>query len=456
MNTVASLLSTLSGWVWGPPMLVFFVLTGLLLTFRLRGLQFWALPHMLRLIFRKDPNGEGEVSHFQALTTALSATVGIGNIVGIAMAVKMGGPGAVFWLFVMGWVGIATKYSEAVLAVKYRVNDATGYRGGPMYYLTRGLKAPWLGLLFAIFTAVACFGIGNMTQANATAKVFQSTFSIDPRWTGIVLAVLTGAVILGGIKSIGKVTSIIVPLKVGLYFLGCLTVIFVHWSRVPQAIHLVLVHAFTPMAAVGGFAGATVAAAIRFGIARGVFANEAGLGSAPIAAAAARTNDPVTQALVSGSQVFIDSCCVCMMTALVVLTSNAWTQGLPADQLTAAAFGEVFGKAGIIFIALATASFAYSTLVGWNYYGESAIVYLFGGKALLPYRLLFCVLVFVGATAKLETVWAFSDVANGLMAIPNLIALFLLSGVVQKETQRYFAQRKAARDTLAATAPYGE
>jgi alanine or glycine:cation symporter, AGCS family len=442
MQALEQLVSTLSNLVWGPIMLTLLVGTGLYLTIILKGLQFRALPHALKLIWHKDHHHEGDISHFAALMTALAATVGIGNIVGVATAITLGGPGAVFWMWVTGLVGMATKYGEAVLAVKYREKGAHGMRGGPMYYLAKGAGLPWLGTLFAVFTACAAFGIGNMTQSNATAKILEATFHIPVMTTGIVLSLLTGMVILGGIRSIGKFTSMLVPVMIVGYVGASLWVLALNASAIPHAFGLIFYHAFNPSAATGGFVGATVAAAMRFGIARGVFSNESGLGSAPIAAAAARTNDPVKQALVSMTQTFIDTLVVCTMTALVILTATSWTQGVSAATLTSASMAESLGSTGNFIVAIATALFAYSTLIGWNYYGEKAIEYLLGTKAIAPYRVLFTICVMVGAMMSLEFVWNFSDLANGLMAIPNLIGLLLLSKIIKQETERYFSQQK--------------
>lgn len=438
MQAFESLISTLSAWVWGPPMLALLVGTGLYLTVLLGGLQFRALPLALRLIFDKDHGHAGDISHFAALMTALAATVGIGNIVGVATAITLGGPGAVFWMWVTGLVGMVTKYSEAVLAVKYREKGEHGMRGGPMYYLAKGANLPKLGWLFALFTALATFGIGNMTQANSTAKIFQTTFQVEPWVTGVVLMTLTALVILGGIRSIGKFTSLLVPFMIIGYVGAALTVLTLNAAEIPGALALIFGHAFSPASASGGFAGASVAAAMRFGIARGVFSNESGLGSAPIAAAAARTKEPVKQALVSMTQTFIDTLVVCTMTALVILTADSWNQGVSAGQVTGASFAETLGDAGQIFVALATSIFAFSTLIGWNYYGEKAIEYLFGARAIRIYRIAFIATVIVGAMLELELVWNFSDLMNGMMALPNLIALLMLSNVVKQETRRYF------------------
>lgn len=442
MQALEEIIAALSSIVWGPPMLTLLVGTGLYLTFILKGLQFRVLPHAFKLIWAKDHGSEGDISHFAALMTALAATVGIGNIVGVATAITLGGPGAVFWMWMTGLVGMATKYSEAVLAIKYREKGEHGMRGGPMYYLAKGVGLPWLGTLFAVFTACAAFGIGNMTQANATAKIFEATFQIPTEATGIVLTLLTGLVIIGGIKTIGRFTSFLVPIMIGIY-VGCsLWVLALNFDEIPHAFGLIFGAAFSPSAATGGFLGATVAAAMRYGIARGVFSNESGLGSAPIAAAAARTNDPVKQALVSMTQTFIDTLVVCTMTAMVILTATSWTQGVNASELTSASMAETLGNSGSIIVAIATALFAYSTLIGWNYYGEKAIEYLFGPRAIKIYRVFFTVAVMVGAVVSLEFVWNFSDLMNGMMAIPNLIGLLWLSPIIRLETERYFSSLK--------------
>lgn len=442
MQAIEDLVATLSGIIWGPYMLALLVGTGLYLTIMLKGLQFRALPHAFKLIFSKDEGEEGDISQFAALMTALAATVGIGNIVGVATAITLGGPGAVFWMWVTGLVGMATKYSEAVLAVKYREKGEHGMRGGPMYYLSKGAGLPWLGTLFAIFTACAAFGIGNMTQANAAAEILESTFQIPTQTTGITLTILTGLVILGGIKAIGKFTSFLVPFMIVAYVSCALWALAAHVTEIPEAFGLIFYHAFNPSAASGGFAGATIAAAMRFGIARGVFSNESGLGSAPIAAAAARTSDPVKQALVSMTQTFIDTLVVCTMTALVILTATSWTQGVSAGELTSASITETLGETGGIIVAIATVSFAFSTLIGWSYYGEKAIEYLFGGSAIKIFRVLFTMAVMIGAITSLEFVWNFSDLMNGLMAIPNLIGLLLLSKIIKSESERYFTAYK--------------
>lgn len=443
MEFIENIISTLSGIVWGAPMLILLVGTGIYLTIILKGMQFWALPHALKLIFHKESDGEGEISHFAALMTALAATVGIGNIVGVATAITLGGPGAVFWMWVTGLVGMATKYSEAVLAVKYRQQGHHhGFKGGPMYYLTYGLKMPKLGMAFAIFTALAAFGIGNMTQANAVANILDSQMGV-PTWvTGVVLLTLTAVVILGGIKSIGRFTSFLVPFMILVYVAVALIILAMNVDKIGAAFGLIFSHAFNPIAAGGGFAGATIATAMRYGIARGVFSNESGLGSAPIAAAAAKTSDPVRQALVSMTQTFIDTLVVCTMTALIILIAPFWQQGVSPGSLTMQSFELYLGSFGSVVVVLSTALFAYSTILGWSYYGEKAFEYIFGERFIRLYRVLFIAVVMVGAMMKLEFVWNFSDLMNGMMAIPNLIALLMLSKVISSESKRYFNSLK--------------
>ncbi|WP_324171136.1 sodium:alanine symporter family protein [Sulfurimonas sp.] len=442
MESLNQIISDISSLVWGVPMLTLLVGTGLYLTIRLKGLQFWALGHAFKLILKDEKDAKGDISNFQALMTALAATVGIGNIVGVATAITMGGPGAVFWMWVTGLVGMATKYSEAILAVKYREEGTNGFKGGPMYYLANGANLPKLGYAFAFFTILASFGIGNMTQANAVAHALSTQFSIEPWVSGIALLTVTSFVILGGIKSIGKTASILIPFMILVYISTALVIIIMNFDKVGDAFGLIFYHAINPIAAGGGFLGAAVASAIRYGIARGVFSNESGLGSAPIAAAAARTDDPVKQALVSMTQTFIDTLVVCTMTALIILMAPVWMTGGSAGELTLKSFEFFLGDTGAIIIVFATVLFAYSTILGWSYYGERAFEYIFGEKSIKIYRVVFVSFVLVGAMMELKFVWNFSDVANGLMAVPNLIALLILSKVVVEETDRYFNLKK--------------
>lgn len=438
MDQLESIVTTLSSWVWGGPMLVLLFGTHIYLTIRLGGLQFKTLPLAFKIIFTKSDDSDGDISHFSTLMTALAATVGIGNIVGVATAITLGGPGAIFWMWLTGLLGMATKYSEALLAVKYREKGPNGMQGGPMYYLAKGANLPKLGAIFAFCTFIAAFGAGNMVQANSTASIFLNIFDIPLEVTGVVLALLTGLVIIGGIKSIGKFTSLFVPVMILLYFFVIITALIMNFERVPDAFVLIFNHAFSSHAATGGFVGATLAAAIRFGVARGLFSNEAGLGSAPIVAAAAKTNDPVKQALVSMTGTFIDTVVICTLTAVTILSTDIWTQGISSADLTAQSVQSILGNTGSIIIALCTALFAFSTLIGWSFYGEKAFEYLFGSNSVKSYRVVFTLIVYIGATMSLGFVWNFADLMNGLMAIPNLIGVFLLSKIIKSETDRYF------------------
>lgn len=444
LSSFEGLVGKVGAFAWGPPMLIFLVGTGFWLTIALRGLQFRKLWYSLylALVKRKEETDEpGDISHFQALMTALSATVGTGNIAGVATAIAAGGPGALFWMWITGLVGMATKYSEAVLAVKYRKVDADGtMSGGPMYYISKGLGWKWLGTLFAIFAAVAAFGIGNMVQSNSVADALEATFNVPFYVTGIILMIFTAIVILGGIKTIGKVTGVLVPIMIVFYMAGALIILVLKIDAIPTALALIVKQAFTPTAASGGFLGAGVMMAIRMGVARGVFSNESGLGSAPIAAAAAQTKHPVTQALVSMTQTFIDTIVVCTMTGLVLILTGAWDSGKTGAELTVFAFQSGF-PGGDYIVTIGLVLFAYSTILGWSYYGEKSIEFLFGEKAVMPYRIAFVIFVGIGAVAKLNIVWSLSDAFNGLMAIPNLIGLLLLSPVIVKETKSYFESK---------------
>jgi len=436
MQAFEALVAKLGNIVWGPPMLVLLVGTHIYLTFRLRFIQKY-LGKAIKLSLTRTSEGEGDVSHFGALTTALAATVGTGNIVGVATAVGLGGPGAVFWLWITGVFGIATKYAEALLSVKYRVKNQLGQMaGGPMYVLERGLKMKWLGVLFALFTAIAGFGIGVGVQANSIADMVKNTFNI-PTWiTGLIIAVLTAIVIIGGIKSIARVCEALVPFMAIVYILGCLIIILMNISALPGAIVTILKSAFTGQAMVGGFAGAGVIQAIRYGVARGVFSNESGLGSAPIAAAAAQTPNPARQALVQMTGTFWDTVVICLLTGLVLVTTGAWQTGLKGAALTKAAFEQI-PVVGPITLTLGLLTFVYSTILGWSYYCEKAVEYLFGTKAVMPYRWLWVAVAFIGSVMSLGLVWDIADVLNGMMAIPNLISLIALSGVLVAETKKY-------------------
>lgn len=441
----------LGGIVWGPYLLIPLLLgTGLYLTIRLGGLQFLKLGPALRLglIKRKDVGSEGDISQFQALTTALAATVGTGNIVGVATALAIGGPGALFWMWVTGLLGMASKYTEAFLAVRYRTVDSAGERnGGPQMYLEKGIKGPLgkvLAWSFTIFTVLASFGIGNMTQGNSIAANMENSFSV-PTWvTGAVLTVFALLVLVGGIKAIGKVTAGFVPIMIVFYVLAALYILLANITDVPAALVLIFTDAFTGSAAVGGFTGSVLIIAIQYGVARGIFSNESGMGSAAIAAAAAKTSHPVRQGLVSMTQTFIDTIIVVTMTGLVVITTGAYTftddsgEQISASLMTGEAFSHGLpGQWGHWVVTIALAMFAFSTILGWAYYGERTMEKIAGRRAVMPYRVFFSLIVFVGCTTTLGVVWNFSDVMNGLMALPNLIGMLILSGLVARETRLY-------------------
>lgn len=451
MEQLAEWLGTISSWIWGPWFLIPLLLgTGLYLTIRLGGLQFHKLGAGLHLgiLRRKDDDEEGDISQFQALTTALAATVGTGNIVGVATAIGVGGPGALFWMWVTGVVGMVSKYAEAFLAVRFRKTDAKGEKsGGPQYYLEHGIKHPIgkvLAISFAVFAVLASFGIGNMTQGNSIASNVEFSFGIAPWITGLVLAVHALLVLVGGIKSIGKVTAALVPFMIVFYVVAALYILIVNIVDLPAALALIFTDAFTGTAATGGFLGSTIMLAVRYGVARGLFSNESGLGSAPIAAAAAQTTHPVRQGLVSMTQTFIDTIIVVTCTGLVIVTTGTWSATDESGELLSPAVmtGEAFshglpGNWGHIIVTLGLVFFAFSTILGWAYYGERNIERLFGRAMVMPFRVLFLLIVFVGATRELEVIWNFSDVMNGLMAVPNLLGLLILSGLISRETKWY-------------------
>ncbi|MGQ9809477.1 MAG: alanine/glycine:cation symporter family protein [Armatimonadota bacterium] len=438
MESLHNALGVLNSYLWGPPMLVLLFGTHLVLTFRLGFIQRY-LPLAIRLSLRRGAEAEGDVSHFGALTTALAATIGTGNIIGVATAVSLGGPGAVLWMWLTGVFGIATKYAEALLSVKYRVRTQSGaMAGGPMYVLERGIGARWAGVLFAVFTAVAAFGIGNMVQANAVASMAAEITS-DGRaaWVvGAVLMLLTGLTILGGIRSIARVCEILVPFMAAFYVLGCLLILAAGYRTLPATFALIVRMAFDPGAAAGGFLGGVIAGAARYGIARGLFSNESGLGSAPIVAAAARTRNPVRQALVSSTGTFWDTVVVCAMTGLVIVNAGHWKEGVEGVALARQAFAQLH-DIGPLVLNAGLAIFVFSTILGWSYYGEKAVEYLFGSRAVLPYRVLWVCAVMAGSVTALPLVWEFADAANALMAIPNLASLLLLNGVIVAETRKY-------------------
>jgi len=503
---ILPILSAARDFVWGIPLLILLVGTGVYLTFRLHGIQITKLGYSLYLglIKRKETSDEpGDISHFQALMTALSATVGTGNIAGVATALAAGGPGALFWMWITGLFGMATKYAEAVLAVKYRQVDENGaMSGGPMYYLSKGLGAHWLGLFFAVFAAVAAFGIGNMVQSNSVADALNSNFNIPPVWTGLVLMISTVLVIVGGIKSIGRVTGVLVPIMIIFYFLSALAILFINYDIIPSIFVLIFESAFDFKAATGGFLGSAMMLAMREGVARGVFSNESGLGSSPIAAAAAKTKHPVSQALVSMTQTFIDTIVICTLTGFAILASGLLNTntGLTGAKLTSAAFSETLpGEFGGYVVALGLVLFAYSTILGWSYYGEKSVEFIVetGQKTkvfvtiiliitmflplwivfqlesntlllavsliliyllvffkikdilfrpvlntiIILYRGNFAVYVLVGTIAQLNLVWTLADLFNGLMAVPNLIGLIGLSGIIVKVSRDYFKEK---------------
>jgi len=440
MQGVHDFIKALNAYLWGPPLLVLLFGTHLYLTARLRFIQrhIWLA---IRLSLRRDAGGLGDVSHFGALTTALAATIGTGNIVGVATAVSLGGPGAVLWCWLTGVFGIATKYAEAVLAVKYRVKTSDdSMLGGPMYALEKGLGARWLAVLFCVFTALAAFGIGNMVQANSISSMVKETFGISPWITGAVMPVLVAVVILGGIKSIAGVCEKLVPFMALFYVAGCIVILIINASHVLPALELIVRSAFTPQAAGGGFVGASVMTAARYGIARGLFSNESGLGSAPIVAAAAQTKNPVKQALVSSTGTFWDTVVVCAMTGVVLVSSTlsdpARMERLGGAALTKAAFESV-PVVGSVVLTVGLLTFVFSTILGWSYYGERAVEYLAGKRAILPYRYLWVLAVMLGSVATLPLVWDLADAMNALMALPNLVSLLLLGGVIVAETRRY-------------------
>jgi len=448
MEAFESFVSSINGLVWGPPMLVMILGVGLFLSIGLKLMPVLKLGAGFRLMWkgRTGVESEGDIPPFQALMTALSATVGTGNIAGVATAVFLGGPGALFWMWLTALVGMATKYSEAVLAVRFREVDERGaYVGGPMYYIRNGLgkKWAWLGVLFAIFAAVAAFGIGNTVQANSVADVLQTNFSL-PHWvTGLILMTLVGLVLIGGIRRIGQVASALVPFMAVAYVLVGLVVLAINANELPGAIAMVFTHAFSPVAAEGGFAGAAVWAALRFGVARGIFSNEAGLGSAPIAHAAAQTKNPINQGMVAMLGTFIDTIIVCSITGLVIISSGAWTSGETGAALTSLAFEAGLPGFGNYVVAISLAIFAFTTIIGWSFYGERCIEFLFGVKAIVPYRVVWILAIPVGATINLGLIWLIADTLNAMMALPNLVALLLLSPVVFKLTREHFEKERS-------------
>jgi len=446
METISHFISQINSIVWGPFMLALILGTGLFLMAGLKLMPLLRLKYGFKMLWRgRKATGKGDISSFDALMTSLSATIGTGNIAGVATAIFLGGPGALFWMWCTALVGMATKYAEAVLAVKYREQDENGnYVGGPMFYIKNGLSSrwAWLGTAFAIFGALAGFGIGNTIQANSVADALNSQFSISPMVTGLVMAVLVALVLIGGIKRIAQVAGKLVPLMALSYLMAGLVVLVLKIDAIPDAFSLIFTSAFTPTAATGGFAGAAVWAAIRFGVARGIFSNEAGLGSAPIAHAAATTDNPIRQGTVAMLGTFIDTLLICTITGLVIIVSGAWTSGETGASLSSTAFENVLPGVGGYIVTLGLSVFAFTTILGWSFYGEKCVEFLFGVRSIIIFRLLWIVAIPLGANANLTFIWLLADTLNALMAIPNLIALLLLSPVVFSLTREYFARSK--------------
>ena len=450
MDSFLPILSAIDAFLWGVPLITLLVGTGILLTIRLSLIQVVHLPRALGLILRAKNRGAGDISSFKALCVALAATIGTGNIVGVATAVKVGGPGAIFWMWMAAFFGMATKYAEGLLAVKYRTTDEHGeIAGGPMYYIRRGMGEKYRPLagFFAVATVlVAFFGIGTFPQVNAIVDSVELSFGVPRVVTDIALTVLIAAITVGGLRSIAEVAARIIPFMAVLYIVICAGIILMHIGEIPAALALIMDSAFTGTAAAGGFAGATVMTAMSSGIARGVFSNESGLGSAPIAAAAAKTKEPAEQGLISMTGTFIDTIIICSMTGLVLVLTGAWHGDTAGAAMTGAAFTGLYGSIGGMLLTVSLALFAFTTILGWNYYGERAVLYLAGVRAILPYRLVFIALIACGAFLKLEAIWVLADIVNGLMAIPNLIALIALSGIVVHETRHYLEKvRRGAR-----------
>lgn len=457
LNKIQSFLNAVDSIIWGPPLLILLVGTGIYLTWKLKLLQIFRLPLAIKYIFSKeeesDENAVGDVSSYAALCTALSATIGTGNIVGVATAIKAGGPGALFWMWVAAFFGMATKYAEGVLAIKYREADENGQMsGGPMYYIKNGLGLNWLAKLFAIFgVGVALLGIGTFGQVKSIADAAQIGFNIPIVVTAVVVTILVALVTLGGIERISKVSEKVVPFMAILYIVGVLLVLIFNLNKVPSAVLLIIESAFNPKAALGGAVGITVSIAMQRGIGRGVFSNEAGLGSAPIAAAAAKTNSPVRQGLISMTGTFIDTIIICTMTGIVIVVTGSFTGNLEGAALTTVAFeaGLPIASLGKYIVNIGLIFFAFTTILGWNYYGERCIEYLVGVKGIKPYKLIFIVLVGLGSFLPLEMIFIIADIVNGLMAFPNLVGLIGLRKVVIEETEEYFEALKESKEELA-------
>ena len=448
MERLNDILTEVSGLLWGWPMIILLLGTHVYLTIILRFPQRYIFT-AIKLSVRKDPGATGDVSQFGSLATALAATIGTGNIIGVATAVALGGPGAVLWCWLTGVFGISTKYAEGLLAIKYRVKTKKGRMlGGPMYALERGLGWKWLAILFAVFTALASFGIGNTVQANAIATVTNETYNVSPYLTGIVICLLAGAVVLGGVKSIARVCGLLVPFMALFYVVGCLYILCINGPYLWPALKLIVHSAFSPQAAGGGFIGTTVMMAARYGIARGLFSNESGMGSAPIVAAAAQTRNPVRQALVSSSGTFWDTVVICAITGLVIVSSVLAYPDIDFNNgatLTKAAFSKI-PIVGTPLLTFGLLTFAFSTILGWCYYGERAVEYLSGRRWVITYRVLYIAAIFVGSVIELDLVWNLADCMNALMAIPNLLSLLLLSGILVHETRKYLWRSRLDRE----------
>ena len=440
MQLLNQILSNISGVVWGAPMLILLFGTHLFLTVRLKFIQRFTFKG-IKLCVSKDEGSNGNISQFGALATALAATIGTGNIIGVSTAIALGGPGAVLWCWLTGVFGIATKYGEALLSVKYRVKDEDGkVKGGPMYAIERGLGLKWLAVIFAVFTVLATFGAGCTVQSHAITNAIKTSFGVNPVISGLILTVVAAFVILGGVKVIARVCEKVVPFMAIFYVVGCIAILIINREFIVDALVLIVESAFSAKAAAGGFVGSTLMTACRYGMARGLFSNESGLGTAPIAAAVAQTKNPVRQALVSMTGTFWDTVVVCAMTGIVIVSSVLHVPGAYAgaadDALTTIAFAQL-PVAGNVILTIALCAFAFTTILGWSFYGESAAEYLFGKKSILIYRVAFLIILFIGAVVSLDLIWTFSDLMNGLMAFPNLICLLLLSGVIAKETKHY-------------------
>lgn len=447
MDAIAGFIGDVNAIVWGVPMLILIGATGVFLMAGLLFMPLRKLFHAFGLLFVPSRLGEGDIAPKKALATAMAATVGTGNIAGVATAIFLGGPGALFYMWVIALIGMATKYSEAVAAVSFREKDHRGMHvGGPMYYLRDGVGARFpvtgkvLAFAFALFASIAAFGIGNGVQSNSVAQALDTSFGVDPLVTGLIMMAVVGLVLIGGIKRIADVAGALVPLMIVLYVGAALVILAINYAAIPDAFALIFKHAFEPVAAAGGFAGATVAAAIRFGVARGVFSNEAGLGSAAIAHAAAKTDDPIGQGHIAMLGTFIDTIIVCTMTGLVIITSGMWMSGETGAALTSAGFAATL-PAGAEIVAIALAVFAFTTVLGWSYYGERSVQYIFGERAIWPYRLVWVLAIPVGALFDLGLIWLIADTLNAMMALPNLIGLIILGPMIFKKTRDYWAQR---------------